>query len=69
MTEADERRIDVLERQVKALRQQMTVIDHWRDTLSSPLYKRLWWWLLGFRLTTLGTWYRASWNASARKYD
>lgn len=29
----------------------------WIDTMSSPLYKRIWWWLCGWRWRTLGRWY------------
>lgn len=46
-----------------------TRIDHWENTLRSPWYKRLWWWLQGFRLSLPGRWYRAPWNTSASKYD
>lgn len=61
--------IEALQRQVKAMRRQLTFFDHWRDTLQSPLYKRLWWWAQGFRFIVPGRWYRASWNASAAKYE
>ena len=62
-------RIDLLERQVRALREQATRFDHWHDTMHSAWYMRLWWWLQGFRLLSLGRWYRAPWNAAASKYD
>ena len=59
--------IEALKRQVHALRRQMTVMDHWHNTMKSRWYKRLWWWVQGYRLMALGTWYRAPWNS--RKYD
>jgi len=61
-------RIELLERQVLAIRRQLARYDHWHDTMHSPLYKRCWWWLQGYRLLALGTWYKAPWNKSARKY-
>lgn len=63
----DESRIAALERQIVALRRHQTLVDHWHDTMKSAWYKRLWWWVQGYRLLALGTWYRAPWNS--RKYD
>ena len=63
----DESRIVVIERQIAAQRRHQTLIDHWHDTMHSALYKRLWWWVQGYRLLSLGTWYRAPWNS--KKYD
>lgn len=65
----DEARIEALERQVRALRGQMTRFDHWHNTMHSPLHMRLLWWVQGYRFHALGTWYRAPWNRSAWKYD
>lgn len=64
-----ENRLQILERQVKEMRRQLAFVAHWHDTVRSPLYKRVWWWLQGYRFSALGTWYRARWNASARKYE
>ena len=61
--------IEALQRQVKEMRRRLTFFDHWHDTMHSPWYKRGWWWLQGFRLLSLGRWYRAPWNASAAKYE
>ena len=61
--------IEALKRQVAALRRQATFFDHWHDTMHSPRYERLWWWLEGYRLFSLGRWYRAPWNRSAAKYE
>jgi hypothetical protein len=60
--------VEALKRQVRALRRQMVLFDHWHNTAHSPWFKRLWWWLQGYRLCSLGTWYRAPWNRSAQKY-
>lgn len=49
--------IDVLKRQVTSLRRQVQALIEWQDTVSSPLYKRLWWWLCGYRFRTVGRWY------------
>lgn len=57
-----------MQRQILELRQHRTRMDHWEDTLRSRWWKRLWWFALGFRLCTLGRWYRAPWNESAVKY-
>lgn len=62
-------RVAVLERQVQTLRAHATRAGHWENTLHSRWWLRLWWFCQGFRLHTLGTWYRARWNAAARKYD
>jgi hypothetical protein len=64
-----EARLAVLERQVLALRREVTRFDHWHDTCHSPLYKRLWWWAQGYRFFSLGRWYRAPWNQTAAKYE
>jgi hypothetical protein len=60
--------IEALKRQVRDLRRQMVFMDHWRNTVRSPWYKRVWWWAQGYRLCSLGRWYRAPWNESAVKY-
>jgi hypothetical protein len=62
-------RLALLERQVLSLRREQTRMDHWHNTVCSPLYKRLWWWAQGFRFSSLGRWYRAPWNESAAKYE
>lgn len=61
--------VEALKRQVAALRREAAFNDHWRDTLRSRWWKRLWWFVLGFRLSLPGRWYRASWNVSAEKYE
>lgn len=61
--------IEALKRQVAALRRQMVFVDHWRDTVSSRWWMRLWWFVQGFRLSCPGRWYRAPWNMSATKYE
>ncbi len=60
-----ESRLDALERQMKALRKEVRRIDEHVDTISSPPWKRVWFFLQGFRLWRLGVWYRAPWNRSA----
>lgn len=48
--------IDVLKRQVRALRRQVQEHDEWLDTVNSPVHKRLLWWLQGYRFYRLGRW-------------
>lgn len=52
-----EHRIEVLERQVKALRRQVQALDERVDTVFSPFWKRVWWWLQGYRWHRVGRWY------------
>lgn len=52
-----EQRMDVLERQMKALRKQVQVHDEYIDTVSSPLWKRVVWWLQGYYFRRVGRWY------------
>lgn len=60
----------VLQRQVAELRRQMKLVSDWHNTMRSPWYMRLWWWLQGYRMHSLGTWYTAAWNkAGADKYN
>jgi hypothetical protein len=59
-----------LQAQVRELRRQMTFVSHWHNTLRSPWYKTVWWFLQGYRVRTLGTWYNAPWNkTAAKKYN
>lgn len=51
-----EHEIDVLKRQVLALRRQVHALEEWMDTVNSPLWKRIWWWLHGYRFYRLGRW-------------
>jgi len=41
----------------------------WIDTFSSPILKRIWFWLKGYRWKRLGRWYMASWNEDAAPWD
>ena len=51
-----EQEINVLKRQMKSLRQQVQFHGEWLDTVNSPLYKRIWWWLQGYKFFTVGRW-------------
>lgn len=57
MTETVEHRVEVLERQVKALRIQQQQFGEWLDTIASPPWKRLYWFVRGYRLWRVGRWY------------
>lgn len=52
-----DQRIEVLERQMRALRQQVQGHDEFIDTVSSPLWKRVLWWFQGFYFRKVGRWY------------
>lgn len=52
-----EQDIDVLKRQVRSLRRVQLVHSEWLDTVNSPLIKRLWWFVQGYRFHRLGRWY------------
>jgi len=45
------------------------LLEKWVDIVgSSSIWKRMWWWLQGYRFRRLGVWYRASWNIDAHDY-
>jgi hypothetical protein len=48
---------NTLKNQLKGIRQQMNRFDAWLDTINSPIYKRIWWFLQGYRFYRLGRWY------------
>jgi len=52
-----EHEIDVLKRQVLSLRRQVQAHHEWLETVNSALYKRVWWFLRGYRFYTVGRWY------------
>lgn len=58
----DENRLAVLEAQVQELRRQMKLVSDWHNTMRSRWWMRLWWFLQGYRMHSLGTWYDAPWN-------
>jgi hypothetical protein len=45
-----------------ALAKRLHAVESWQDTCSSSLYKRLSWWLQGYRWRRLGRWYRPRWE-------
>jgi len=55
-------RIAILERQVRGLRLKLHELAELCDTVNSPPWKRLWWFLCGYRMWRVGVWYRARWN-------
>jgi len=56
-----EQNVDVLQRQVRALRRQLTVVEDYIDTVTSPLWKRMIWWFQGFYFRKVGRWYKPGW--------
>jgi hypothetical protein len=53
----EDARLSVLERQMKALRIQVQRHEEYIDTVSSPLWKRVMWWLQGYYFRKVGRWY------------
>jgi hypothetical protein len=60
----DEVRVQALERQVAELRRRQQEQDEFIDTITSPLWKRLIWWVLGYYFRKVGRWYRPGWTPS-----
>jgi hypothetical protein len=52
-----------------ALAARVRLLEKWVDTVSTPLWMRLWFVAQGFRFRRLGTWYHARWNRAAWHYD
>jgi hypothetical protein len=48
--------IEALKAQVKELRRQVQALDERVDTVCSPPWKRIWWFLQGYRLWRVGKW-------------
>jgi hypothetical protein len=69
MSEDVEARIASLEANRVKDAARIRYLEKWHDTVRSPLYKRVVWWLMGFRFSSLGTWYRARWNEVGWQYD
>lgn len=64
-----EQEVEVLKRQVRSLRREVRELGEYVDTVSSPLWKRLWWWLGGYYFRKVGRWYPADSHAFRRWRD
>lgn len=53
-----EQELRVLKGQVRSLRREVRQLGELLDTINSPLWKRIWWVLQGYRLRRVGRWYR-----------
>lgn len=53
-----EQEIDVLKRQMQSLRIEVRHLTEWQDVVISPLWKRVWFWVCGYRWKRVGRWYR-----------
>jgi hypothetical protein len=53
-----EARVSCLEQQNIVLAARIRTLEKYVDTVSSPLYKRLFWVLQGYRFRQVGRWYR-----------
>jgi hypothetical protein len=56
-TPGGEMEVGALKRQVTTLRRQVNAMEERLDTVCSPLYKRLWWVMCGFRFHRVGRWW------------
>lgn len=52
-----EQEIEVLRRQVVSMRRELRELTEYVDTVSSPLWKRVIWWLQGYYFRKVGRWY------------
>ena len=57
-----EQRLAVFDRQVGSLRREVRELTEYVDTVTSPLWKRLIWWVQGFYFRKVGRWYALSWT-------
>lgn len=63
-----EARVVSLEANRKSMSTRITFLEKWVDTVSSPMWKRVWFVVQGYRFRRLGVWYRARWNADGWDY-
>lgn len=66
-----ELQIDVLKHELYSYVDRTVRLEEWVDTISSPLYKRIVFWLHGWRWRTLGRWRgadRSRWPGRADKW-
>jgi len=52
-----------------SMAQRIRELEKYIDTVSSPMWKRIWFVMQGYRFRRLGRWYKASWNQDAREWD
>lgn len=57
------------QRQRVALAARIRRVEKHIDTVSSPMWKRAWFVIQGYRFRQLGVWYRASWNRDGWSYE
>ena len=60
--------IEILKRNYVSACARIRVLEKWVDTVSSPMWKRVWFVMQGYRFRRLGVWYRARWNSDAWNY-
>lgn len=44
------------------------LLEEWVDTVSSPMWKRIGFVIMGYRFRRLGVWYHAAWNKDGWGY-
>jgi hypothetical protein len=52
-----EQELDVLKRQVQRLRQQVQQQGELLEVLATPIHRKLWFWVCGYRITRVGRWW------------
>jgi hypothetical protein len=64
-----EARIICLERNRIKDAARIRLLEKWQDIcIQTPLWRRVWFVMQGYRFKRLGVWYRASWNADGHGY-
>jgi len=63
-----EARIASLERNRVKDAARIRSLEKWVDTVSSSMWKRIWFVIQGYRFRQLGVWYRARWNRDGWEY-
>lgn len=62
MSADQDSRLTMMARQITSLRAEVRELTEYVDTVSSPLWKRLIWWLEGYHFSRVGRWYARGWT-------
>ena len=52
-----------------AMAKRIRTLEKYVDTVSSPMWKRIWFIIQGWRFRQLGRWYKAPWNTAGKEWD
>lgn len=61
--------IESLKKNKISLAKRIRELEKYVDTVSSPLWKRIWFVIQGYRFRQLGRWYKNPWNSDAKEWD